>query len=368
MTTMNLQSAVRKPTTNARVLASWLAFMSMASVSEAIYSSPNENSGSVAIKPAALPMSEFASEQAQQSLDANLRNGETQHAPSLDDMTAVRRFWGAYNDRLLEVMKRAYPTIQKETTLGGVAAQIVEPVGGVPSHNAKRILINLHGGAFMWGAGSGALVEAIPIAATGHYRVVTIDYRLAPENRYPAASQDVEHVYRELLKGYSPQNIGIYGCSAGGALTAEATAWLINKGLPKPGAIGTFCGTGLPFSGDSVTLGQLAMAQAPMPQNGAEADSFSYLAGVKPGDILAYPGNSPAMLAKFPPTLLLAGGRDFAVSALTTMQRRLLSAGVEAQLILFDGLGHAFFMDPDLPESREVFTTVSQFFDRHLGR
>ena len=77
---------------------------------------------------------------------------------------------------------------------------------------------------------------------------------------------------------------------------------------------------------------------------------------------------SPKLLAKFPPTLLLAGSRDFAVSSMTTMQRRLWESGVDAELFLFDGLGHAFMMDPALPESRETYAILVRFFDRHLGR
>ena len=70
----------------------------------------------------------------------------------------------------------------------------------------------------------------------------------------------------------------------------------------------------------------------------------------------------------FPPTLLLAGGRDFAASALTLAHRRLTRAGVASELFLFDGLPHAFFVWPDMPESAEAYRIVAVFFDRHLGR
>ena len=59
---------------------------------------------------------------------------------------------------------------------------------------------------------------------------------------------------RALLRDHRPQDIGIYGCSAGGYLTAQAVARLISKQLPLPGAIGTFCGTGAPYSGDTPFL------------------------------------------------------------------------------------------------------------------
>ncbi|WP_260583064.1 alpha/beta hydrolase [Sphingopyxis sp. PET50] len=86
------------------------------------------------------------------------------------------------------------------------------------------------------------------------------------------------------------------------------------------------------------------------------------------GDGAAYPLTSEAETKAMPPTLLLAGGRDFAVSALTLAHRRLAAAGVDSELYLFDGLPHAFFVWPDMPESMEAYRLISSFFDRHLGR
>jgi acetyl esterase/lipase len=266
-------------------------------------------------------------------------------------------------------MRRRFRTGVRHATMGGVAVDSVEPEGGVAPANATRVLINVHGGAFMWGAGSGALVEAIPIAATMRVRVVTVDYRLAPEHRYPAASEDVTAVYRALLKRYRAENIGIFGCSAGGVITAQSVAWIAGKGLPRPGAIGTFCGTGAAYSGDSPYLSPALAGNAPPAIPSLPATlPVSYMDGVPATDPLAYPLSSDAQVRAMPPTLLLAGGRDFAVSALTLAHRRLAAAGVASDLQLFDGLPHAFFMWPDMPESDEAFATIARFFDAHLGR
>ena len=85
-------------------------------------------------------------------------------------------------------------------------------------------------------------------------------------------------------------------------------------------------------------------------------------------DPLAYPEASDAVLKRFPPTLLIAGGRDFSASTLTYMHRRLASLGVPSELYLFDGLWHAFFVWPDMPESREAYRLIWSFFDRRLAR
>ena len=78
----------------------------------------------------------------------------------------------------------------------------------------------------------------MPVASLGKIRVVAVDYRQGPEHVFPAASEDVTAVYRELLKHYPAENIGIYGNSAGAVLTAMVIAWFQKEGLPRPGAIG----------------------------------------------------------------------------------------------------------------------------------
>ncbi len=320
----------------------------------------------VALPATPLPYSGFASPEARAQFARMLAETREGKGPNPADVAEQRRFYQRYNDDRLAEAERRYPAKVEATRIGGVPVHVVDPRAGAQGDNAHRVLINLHGGAFMWGSGSGALVEAVPIAAVSGVRVVTVDYRLAPEHPYPAAVDDVEAVYRALLEQYPAGNIGIYGCSAGGMLTAQATARILTRGLPRPGAVGNFCGTGLLFGGDSATLGQLAVGVPPLQSDGGA--SLPYLRTARPDDPVAYPGQSPELLAKFPPTLFLAGGRDFAVSALSTMQRRLLAAGVEADLVLFDGLWHAFFVYPDLPESQEAYGVIARFFDHHLGR
>ncbi|WP_423606749.1 alpha/beta hydrolase [Sphingomonas sp. MS122] len=291
-------------------------------------------------------------------------------APDLEgDIGKQRAFYQKYNDDRLAEMRRHFRTSEEHASLGGVAVDIVTPDAGISPRNKDRVLINVHGGAFMWGSGSGALVEAIPIAAIARIKVVTVDYRLTPEHRYPAASEDVTAVYRALLKQYRPENIGLYGCSAGGIITAQSVAWIRKQRLPRPGAIGTFCGTAAAFGGDSAYLaGPIAEGTAPPAGPLPQRLPTAYMAGITADDAAAYPLLSQAELSRFPPTLLLAGSRDFAASALTLAHRRLTQAGVPSQLFLFDGLPHAFFVWPDMPESMEAYRIIARFFDQHLGR
>jgi monoterpene epsilon-lactone hydrolase len=111
-------------------------------------------------------------------------------------------------------------------------------------------------------------LESIPIAGEARIKVISVDYRQAPEARFPAASEDVVSVYRELLKSYAPKNIGIYGCSAGGLLAAETIAWLQKEHLPLPGAVGMLCmGATYTGKGDSSIIARAI--------EGAPADEFA---------------------------------------------------------------------------------------------
>lgn len=169
-------------------------------------------------------------------------------------------------------------------TLGGVAVEIFTPEEGVSERNQNRVLINLHGGGFVAGWGTSSHRESLPIAALGRFKVVSIDYRHAPEYRFPAASEDVASVYRELLKQYLPENIGIFGCSAGGLLTAQSVAWFQHEDMPLPGAIGMF-GAGAAYydEGDSARL--------PSEINGGEppAATHPYFGSDTLSNALAFP-------------------------------------------------------------------------------
>ena len=179
--------------------------------------------------------------------------------PSVTDngIVAARAYIDQLQQSALAKWLAIDPSVIQPVVMNGVQTDVVVPQAGVAPENKGRVLINLHGGGFYAGARSGGQAEAVPLAARGRIKVVTVDYRMAPEWRFPAASEDVEKVYVELLKTYRPENIGIYGCSAGGTLTAQAVAWLQHRNLPRPGAVGIFCSGAMPsywFGGDSAAL------------------------------------------------------------------------------------------------------------------
>ncbi|MGI4827044.1 MAG: alpha/beta hydrolase fold domain-containing protein [Janthinobacterium lividum] len=225
------------------------------------------------------------------------------------------------------------------------------------------VLLNVHGGGFTFESGS--LTESIPMANLIHTRVVSVLYRLTPEHPYPAQLDDAVAVYRELLKTYRPEHIVIYGTSAGAILTREIAVGLRQLGLPEPAALEIFSGTGdLSMSGDTqalFTLNGLSGVPA-MPDSKPILDK--YLAGHDPKD----PSVSPiyADLHGFPPTLFISSERNALLSGTINLHRAFLRAGVDARLIVFDGLAHTLWNEVELPESCEAYGYMAAFLCRIL--
>jgi epsilon-lactone hydrolase len=151
-----------------------------------------------------------------------------------------------YLQRYVARTRELFPTQFKDTTIGGVQVYDYTPDEGVSERSKNRVLIELHAGAFHEGWPVCAELQSMPIASLGHIRVVAVNYSKAPEHKFPATSEDVARVYKELLKTYPAENIGIFGCSGGGQLAAMATAWFQVHDLPRPGAIGIYSAGAMP--------------------------------------------------------------------------------------------------------------------------
>src|SRR3546814_18555284 len=111
--------------------------------------------------------------------------------------------------------------------IGGVRTEVVEPRGGVAPENRRRVLINVHGGAFIGGARTLSRVESMPIAAIGRIKVISVECRQGPDFTFPAASEDFATLYRELPHQQAPPNIGLYGGSAGGVPPPHRVGWVL---------------------------------------------------------------------------------------------------------------------------------------------
>ncbi len=333
-----------------------------------------DGDGTVHVPAQAVPMSSFLSPEAKAYVTQHLK--DMQDPQMLAAENGVPRFMKGY----LERQKVLYPVDREDTRIAGVHAYVYTPKAGISAANQNRVLVNLHGGGFSGCWPACAELESIPISALGRIRVISLDYREGPQYKFPAASEDVAAVYKELLKNHTPQNVGIYGCSAGGMLTAMSVAWFAKHDLPQPGAVGIFCAgagspTGAGFGGDAAytagPLGEARTAAPPRQPNASgnrRAGGLGYLAGTDPKDPLVAPINSPEILARFPPTLMITGTRGFEMSGAVYTHTQLVKQGVDAELHVWEGLFHGFFYNPDVPESRDCYDVIVKFFERRLGK
>ena len=275
-----------------------------------------------------------------------------------------RKGTDAYTARARVAWSRLCPNQLVEDSIAGVPVRIVTPEG-LTEANKDKVLLNLHGGGF--NSDSGSYTESIPIASYTGVKVVAVLYRLAPETPFPAAVDDSVAVYKELLKTYKPEHIAIYGTSAGAILTAEVAAKLKQLGLPLPSALGIFSGMGdFARAGDSIALYALRGLTGHLDPPEAGAHDPYYVATTDPKDPVLSPIYSD--LHGLPPTLFVTSGRDMLLSGTANLHRAYLNAGVDAHLVVYDALPHAFWYDPMLPEAIEANHIMADFFVRHLGK
>jgi epsilon-lactone hydrolase len=287
--------------------------------------------------------------------------------PDLGSMTLAERRrqtdrWQAARGARFEAM---YPVVVRERTIAGVPVRVVTPLS-MPAQNRDRVLIDLHGGGF--DSDSGSLTESVPIANLARTEVIAVLYRLMPEHPFPAQIDDAVAVYRRLLARYEPRHICIYGTSAGAILTPQVAVRLRQLGLPLPGCLGIFSGLG-DFSrrGDSQAIFGLFGLSGPLfpQQDHPRAAGAAQPDQGNPKDPLRSP--LYADLRGFPPSLFVTSERDMLLSGTTILHRAFLRAGVDARLVVFEGLPHAFWNHPGLPETKEADMIMAAFFDRQLG-
>lgn len=285
-------------------------------------------------------------------------------APSTPDSIEQRRKGtDAWQAEAGEKMRALYPVNLSKQTIAGVPVRVVTPIT-IPVGNRDRVLINLHGGGFELDTGS--LTESIPIANLTQTKVISVRYRLAPEHPFPAGVDDAVSVYKELLKTYRPEHIAIYGTSAGATLTAETAVQIKKLKLPMPAALGIFSGIG-DFSreGDSTAIYTLSGLAGHLEPPHPWQNHIEYQGSTKADD----PVLSPVLadLHGMPPTLFITSGRDALLSGTIILHRAFLRAGNDARLIVFEGLPHAFWSDPSLPETREALNYMAKFLSQKLG-
>lgn len=285
--------------------------------------------------------------------------------PPVHDKAAWRAHIAEVDAQRLAAVPRSLDdpdvTLQ-EVRLGGALVQVATHRDIAPADQDKALLY-LHGGALVYCGGEFVKYFAQGEAKTYRMKVFAVDYRMPPDHPFPAGLDDCVSAYQALLKDYRPENICIYGVSAGGNLAAATPLKIRDLGLPLPAAVGLLTPeVDLTESGDSFVLnaGIDCMAPFTYPEpNALYAD----------GADLSDPYVSPLFgdfTKGFPPTFIQTGTRDLFLSNSARMHRALRRAGIEAELHVWEGMPHAGFGGKS-PEDLELRQEFRRFLDKRLG-
>jgi epsilon-lactone hydrolase len=306
-----------------------------------------------------IPMPTTISPEAQKWLES--LNHST---PGPEDLATRRKRTDEWRAKQSAEALRLFPVKVESTKTAGVPTDILTPLE-TPAASRDRVLINLHGGGF--NSDSGSIIEGAPICNLANIKVISVYYRLAPENPFPAPVDDVIAVYKELLKTYKPHHIGIFGTSAGAILTAEVAVRLKQLHLPLPAALGLFSVlTDYSRPSDSHQLFTLnGFPGSLQPQDPNKRTGDEYARDTDRHD----PVLSPifADLKGMPPTLLVTSTRDLLLADTSNFHRALLRADVDSRLVVFDSLPHAFWYHFQLPETTEALNLMARFFTTNLA-
>ena len=256
----------------------------------------------------------------------------------------------------------------EKITVDGVK---VEHLTNSANKNSPRIVLQLHGGGYIDGLGDLHRDFAVKQTVLSDAReAFLVDYRLAPENIYPAALNDAVKVYRELIKRVDPNEIIVFGDSAGGNLAVELALYLKSNDLPQPGLLillspWTTFEISLPSRSKNAETDLILGVTNPKMYN--EVRKPTYNGKISPDD----PRLSPihADLSGLPPILIQVGGFELFVDDGIELLRKASADNLDVTLSIYRGMSHDFaLLLPELDDSIKSFAEIKSFVASRLQK
>jgi epsilon-lactone hydrolase len=293
----------------------------------------------------------------------------------VDRILAVYGGWG--RDTGMDAMRRDFEALNAPdpatpkpvpVSANGVRAGWIDAPASNNGGVRDRAILYFHGGGFQMGSLDTHRTIMAAIAVESGCSVLGVDYRLAPEHRFPAQIEDAVAAYDWLIAGgFAPAHIALAGDSAGGGLAISLLLSLKARGDDLPAAAAVMSPwTDMEASGDSFETRAAAdpIHQRPMIQ--ALARAYLGREG-DPRDPLASPIRGD--LSGLPPLLVQVGDRETVLDDARILAERAKAAGVEATLEVWDGMIHVFQLyTGELPEAQDAVRRIGRFLRRHLDR
>ncbi len=243
---------------------------------------------------------------------------------------------------------------------GGVPVEWVIP-DGAP---LAPVLFHLHGGGYVLGDPAGSRPFTTAFALATGARVVSVDYRLAPEHPFPAAVDDALAAYRALLtRGYSAAEVAIGGESAGGGLTIATLLAARDAKLRRP-ACAFAISPWTDVACTAATFDSHAHLDPLLTRRSLKEMGDAYIAGGDATDPLASPQHGD--LSGLPPLLIHVGSDEVLLDDARQLHAHARAAQVESTLEIWDGMIHVWHMfHPLLPEGAQAIDAIAAFVKSH---
>ncbi len=245
--------------------------------------------------------------------------------------------------------------------IGDISCEMISPD---MAHNPKYIILYAHGGGYVCGGlGYSRILSAKLALATG-FSVVSFEYRLAPEHKFPAPIDDGETVWNYLLnKGYGADHILMAGDSAGGHLTVSLTARLIRQERMTPRALILFS----PWTDMTATSDSYETYKSKDP-----ILTRAYVEGVREASIgsdanPAEPFYSPLYgeLNGFPPTYIMVGKNEILLDDSVKLHKKLNRAGVKATIDIEKDGWHVYQQMP-IPMAGRAMHRLAKYISAEI--
>ena len=271
----------------------------------------------------------------------------------------------------LEVQRPMFEEFMRQTPLPDDVVLAERTLGGVPvveiatpEVDGDSVVLYFHGGVFALGSARASARLASAVARLARARVISVDYRLAPEHPYPAAPGDALAAYRGLVEE-RPGRVAVFGESAGGALAVGVLVAARDAELPQPAAAALFSPwVDLTLSGASmITKAALDPTLAP---DGLRVRVGDYAGAADPSDGALSP--LYADLRGIAPLLIQSGSYEVLLDDATRLAAAAAAADVAVRLEVTPGVPHVFqALAPLLDEGEDALNRAGAFLRAHLG-
>ena len=281
-------------------------------------------------------------------------------AHDLKKLAALRKFVNLIDDATFDKLKTPYS--MKDRVINGITTLWITPP---QLKHENKVMIFIHGGGWIVNSRKAQLKFQADVASSLGVKLVSIEYRLAPEHPYPAAVNDIVAAYKGIIKEYGAENTGLFGTSAGGGLTLATLLRLKADGLPLPAASAPLS-PGADMTASGYLYRAIGLQDPILPPYGAYTAIQAYVGKADPKDPLVSPvfGDYTGMT----PLFLLCGTSEIVGSDAIRVAARARKKGVDVTLLVSDGMWHVPIGNgTGVPELQLAYDEMIKFFRRHMG-